>query len=144
MRKGGTARNLLALGVMMGIILLLWLVMMLRDYQVEMNGIMPTFVARISIPRPNSVHINNSEPGKLTVTTASKGSQVGGYEFRISRFQNMAFAHSFRSVDPKKTIAKLKRGKRYYVQARCYKLNNMGRNVFGRWSSRGSSVVKDE
>ena len=93
MQKGGMGRTLASLGVMFGIILLLWMAVMLRDYDLRMNGFVTTFVARISIPRPNSIHISNSEPGKLTVTTSSKGSQVAGYEFRISRFQNMAFAH---------------------------------------------------
>ncbi|MBR1634241.1 MAG: hypothetical protein IJ682_04165 [Lachnospiraceae bacterium] len=144
MRRNSTARNLAAFAVMLGIIAALALVVTLRDYTIQMDGVRPVLVARISIPRPNNVHINNNEIGKLTVSTASKGNQVGGYEFRISRFENMAFAHSFRSVDPKKEIGKLKPGKRYYVQARCYKQNQMGRNVFGRWSSTASSVVKEE
>ena len=144
MRRNSTGRNFAVLAVMIAIIAALAFVVTLRDYTVEMDGIRPVLVARISIPRPNNVRINNKEVGKLTVSTASKGNQAGGYEFRISRFENMAFAHSFRSVEPKKEIGKLKLGKRYYVQARCYKMNQMGRNVFGRWSGTSSAVVKEE
>lgn len=144
MRRNSTGRNLATLGVMIGIIALLAFVVTLRDYTIQMDGIRPVLVARISIPLPNNVRIKNTEIGKLTVSTASKGKQVGGYEFRISRFENMAFAHSFRSVEPKKEIGKLKPGKRYYAQVRCYKQNQMGRNVFGRWSGTSSAVVKEE
>ena len=129
---------------MIGIVVVLWSVMMFRDYRLEFEGGVPVFVARIAIPRPSSPRVKNNEVGKLTVSTASLGKSVNGYEFRISRFRNMAFAHSFRSVDTKKEIAKLKPGKRYFVQVRCYKQNNMGRNVSGRWSGITSSIVKDE
>ena len=116
---------------MAGIVFVLWSVMVFRDYRLDFSDGFPQFVARISIPRPSAPKISNSEVGNLTVSTSSRGDQAGGYEFRISRFKNMAFAHSFRSVEPKKEIAKLKPGKKYYAQVRCYKMNNMGRNVFG-------------
>ena len=144
MNKNSQGKNIATLGVIAGIIALLAFVITLRDYRIEMDGVKPVLVAKIAIPRPSSLHINNSEVGKLTVTTASQGTKVAGYEFRISRFQNMAFAHSFRSVDPKKEIGKLKPGKRYYLQARCYKSNQMGRNVFGRWGTITSSEVREE
>ena len=140
-----TRQNSIVAGlVMVGIVFLLWSVMMFRDYRLELDGGMPVFVARIGVPRPSSMRIDNSEPKKLTVTTASLGSQVAGYEFRISRFRSMAFAHSYRSVDPKKTIAKLHGETRYYLQARCYKTNKMGRIVFGRWGMKSSAFVKEE
>ena len=140
-----TRRNSITAGiVMIGIVIVLWSVMMFRDYRLEFEGVTPVFVARISIPRPSSPKIKNNEVGKLIVSTASLGKNVNGYEFRISRFRNMAFAHSFRSVSTKKEIAKLKPGKRYFVQVRCYKQNNMGRNVTGRWSGVASSIVMDE
>lgn len=142
-RKTSTRTNLAAIGVILLIILLLAFAVTLRDYNVGFEGFVPVLNPKISIPRPSTVHINNSEPGKLTVSTSSQGSKVGGYEFEISRFSNMAFPHSFRSVDPKKEIGKLKEGKRYYVRARCYKQNQMGRNVFGRWGTVTSSVVKE-
>ena len=129
---------------MVGIVVLLWAVMMFRDYRLEFDGIAPVFVARISIPRPNAPRISNNEIGKLTVSTTSRGSQVAGYEFRISRFKSMAFAHSFRSVDTRKVIAKLQKGKRYYCQVRCYKPNNAGRIVVGKWSGTTSSIVKEK
>ena len=144
MYKNSQGRNIMTLGVIVGIIALLAFVVTLRDYRIEMDGVMPVLVSRIAVPRPSSLHVNNSEIGKLTVTTASQGSKVAGYEFRISRFGNMAFAHSFRSVEPKKEIGKLKPGKRYYLQARCYKANQMGRNVFGRWGTITSSQVREE
>ena len=143
-RRNTFARTLTAIGVLAGIIILLALAVTLRDYTIQMDGLRPVLVSRITIPRPNNVHISNSEPNKLTVSTSSKGSQVAGYEFQIARYSNMAFAHSFRSVDPKKEIGKLLEGKRYYVRVRCYKHNQVGRNVFGRWSGTSSAVVKEE
>ncbi len=144
MSKKTQGRNIKTLAVIFIIIGLLAFLLTLRDYRIEMDGVMPVLVSKISIPRPSSLHVNNSQVGKLTVTTASQGTRVGGYEFRISRFSNMAFAHSFRSVEPKKEIGKLKPGKRYYLQARCYKANQMGRNVFGRWGTITSSEVREE
>ncbi|MBR1629118.1 MAG: hypothetical protein IJ679_07625 [Lachnospiraceae bacterium] len=144
MRRWTRQNTITSVFVMIGIVLVMWGVMMLRDYRIEIEGGVPILVARIFIPRANAPQVSNGEPGKLIVTTSSKGSQVNGYEFRISRFRNMAFAHAFRSVDPKKEIAKLKPGKRYFVQVRCYKANNMGRTVTGRWSGTTSSVVRDK
>ena len=142
--RNSRSTNILAVVVILGIILLLAFVVTLRDYNIEFDGAIPVLNAKINVPRPNSVHINNSQPNKLTVTTSSQGSKVAGYEFEISRFENMFFPHSYRSVDPKKEIGKLKEGKRYYLRVRCYKQNQMGRTVFGRWSGVTSSVVKEE
>ncbi len=130
--------------IMAGVVILLWSVMMFRDYKLEFDGITPVFVARISIPRPSSPIISNVEPLKLTVSTSSQGSAVNGYEFRISRFKNMAFAHSYRSEMPKKVIAKLKGKKRYYLQVRCYKQNDHHRVVTGKWSGVSSSMVMED
>lgn len=144
MRRNQRAGSWMLLVVVIVIIGLLALVSTLRDYTITIERGRPVLTSRINIPRPNSVHISNSEPGKLTVTTSGQGSRVAGYEFQISRFSNMVFPHSYRSVDPKKTIGKLKEGKRYYVRARCYKTNQMGRIVFGRWGGITSSTVKEE
>lgn len=138
------SKSVLTLVVILAVIGLLGFVVTLRDYRIEMNGVMPTLVARISVPRPSSLHVNNSEVGKLLVSTSSQGSQVAGYEFRISRFSNMMFAHSYRSAEPKKEIGKLKKGKRYYLQARCYKANQMGRTVFGRWGTITGAEVREK
>ena len=73
--------------------------------------------------------------GKKMIVTAKKLSGVKGYKIRYSAKSSMKSAKSTSTSKTSKTITNLKKGKRYYVQVRAYKLDSTGRKVYGDWSS---------
>ena len=74
--------------------------------------------------------------------TVKKLKNVNGYQIRYSKKKNMSSAKKTTMTKTFRTIKKLSRGKRYYVQVRAYKLNSAGKRVYGKWSTKKSVKVK--
>lgn len=72
---------------------------------------------------------------KVTVTT-KKVSGAKGYQIRYGTKKNMKGSKTVTTTVLKKTINKLKKGKRYYFQVRAYKKDSTGAKVYGSWSSK--------
>lgn len=78
---------------------------------------------------------------KLTVKI-KKASKVSGYQIRYSISSKMKNAKYTYVTSRSKTIRNLKKGKRYYVQVRTYRLDTSKTKVFSKWSKavRGKKV----
>ncbi|MBO6215267.1 MAG: hypothetical protein J6N76_07005 [Lachnospiraceae bacterium] len=134
-------------GLIFGFALLTFMVVaysgiVLRDYRFQVTGGQLQLVARIGVQGGGPVSVDNSIPGKLTVTS----NQVNGastYEYQISRFKNMMFGHTYRAESPKKTLAMLSEGKTYYLRVRAYKKNSAGRQVHGAWGTIKTTKVRE-
>lgn len=116
--------------------------LMLRDYNFTFNG-GPHFVAKEAIPVPTGFQINNTMPGKLSVTVGSNPN-ADGYEVAYSRFSNMLFAKTYASsfLSNTKELGMLSKGTKYYIRVRYYKKNKANRKVNGQWAPIKSATVR--
>lgn len=98
---------------------------------------------RVKVSRAAIRSVKNSK-AKRTVVTIKKISGVAGYEVAYSL--NKKFPKNETKVRTTKkttyTIKNLKKGTRYYVRVRAYKVNSINRKVFGSWSSVKNVRVK--
>jgi hypothetical protein len=53
----------------------------------------------------------------------------------LIQVKNCKYRHSIESSKTSYTVAKLKKGKTYYVRVRAYKVDSTGAKVYGKWSS---------
>ena len=111
-----------------------------RDYKLKrISGSLQLVAA--GVPTGGAVTLDASEPNKLKIYTNSL-SGVEIYEFQVSRFKSMMFAHTYRAETPQKSIGMMKSGKTYYVRVRGYRNNSSGRLVHGAWGMKRSAKVK--
>lgn len=102
-----------------------------------------SYTAKLSIPKESISSIRGAKK-KLTLSW-KKIKSVSGYEIRCSTNKN--FKKNVKTVTVqrantgKKTIAKLKSKKTYYVQVRAYATQN-GTTVYGKWSAKKKVKVK--
>ncbi len=82
----------------------------------------------------------SSKAKSLTVTL--KKTEADGYQIRYSLNKNMSKSKTASSTSNKKTISKLKSGKKYYVQVRAYVLDENGKKIYSAWSAKKSIKVK--
>lgn len=80
---------------------------------------------------------------KLKVTWKAV-SGAKGYQIRYSTSKNFTKKTTRVLSQAKRTatMKKLKSGKKYYVQVKAYKLDSMGRKVYGKWSKTAVRKVK--
>ena len=88
-----------------------------------------------------SVSLKNQSGRKLKVTV-KKISGAKGYEIRYSLNSNMSSAKKKEAKSGVKTISGLKKGARYYVQARAWKLDSAGKKVYGDWGSAKAVTIR--
>ena len=145
-KKTTKQSNAKPLSVIIGIVFFMtfvWFGLQLRDYNMVQVGNQIRFIAKIAVPTCSSVSIDNSKPRKIIVTSTSLAS-ADGYEFRISRFSNMAFGRISSSSVARKEFSMLSGGSIYYVQIRAYVRNSAGRHIHGAWCYQKPVVVKEK
>lgn len=83
-----------------------------------------------------------SKLSKKMVVKIKKVKGAKGYQIRYSLKSNMKSAKSVNSSSATKTLKGLKLGKKYYFQVRAYKLDSVGKKVYGQWSAKKSANTK--
>ena len=87
--------------------------------------------------------ISKLTAGKQKITVGiKKVKNVKGYQVRYAPKSNMQSAKSVSSKNTTITLKKLKKGKKYYIQVRTYRLDTSGDKVYGSWSSKKSIKSK--
>ena len=87
--------------------------------------------------------ISKLTAGKQKITVGiKKVKNVKGYQVRYALKSNMQSAKSVSSKNTTITLKKLKKGKKYYIQVRTYRLDTSGDKVYGSWSSKKSIKSK--
>lgn len=81
-----------------------------------------------------------SSKNKKMQITCKTMSGVDGYQIRYATNQSMKNAD--KEFGKKLTVAGLKKGKKYYVQARAYKKDGNGKRVYGAWSNKVVVKIK--
>ena len=120
------------------------------DYEVSgipITDINTTTAPSSNVSRPKKTRITKLIKGKRRFTVKwKKVKGVKGYQIQYSRSKK--FKKKARKTVTikkakitKKTIKKLKSGKRYYVRVRTYKVVN-GKRVYSKWSAKKSVKVK--
>lgn len=90
---------------------------------------------KVTVGRAAITKLSSARAGRMTVKIKKITGAVG-YEIRYSRKSNMKSAKTKTVSVRSKTITKLTKGKRYYVQVRAYKKDSKGEKVFGKWSKK--------
>ena len=101
--------------------------------------------AQIDAFKKKVVKLKSVKKGKKSFTaTWKKVKGVDGYQIQYSLKKNMKKSKSKTVKGSKKTkvtVKKLKKGKKYYVRVRTYKIIN-GNKVYGKWSAKKTVKVK--
>lgn len=90
---------------------------------------------KVKVSRATIRSVKNSKK-KRTVVTIKKVSGAAGYEVAYSLKKKFPKQDTKVKTTRKTTytIKNLKKGKKYYFRVRAYKVNSIGRKVFGSWS----------
>ncbi len=97
-----------------------------------------------AIKAPKIKSVKNLKGKKIAVTLKKKVKGASGYDIRYSVKKNMKAAKKVtinKAKTLKKTIKGLKRGKKYYVQARSFKKTGKTK-VYSNWSGKKSIIIK--
>ncbi len=101
----------------------------------------------VTVPKlvPPATKIVKLTKGKKKFTVKwSKKKKISGYQIRYSKKSSMKSAKKvsiYKASAASKTIKKLKKGKKYYVQVRTFKKYN-GKYYYSKWSAKKSIKVK--
>lgn len=87
---------------------------------------------KVSTPRGTISRVYSS--GRRLYANASAISGARKYQFRFSAYKSMKYARSCTTSGRSMTAGRFARGRYYYVQVRAYKVDSMGRAVYGSWS----------
>lgn len=86
--------------------------------------------------------VKSTAAGKMTVRIRNQ-KNASGYEIRYSTKSSMASFQKVKVTDTVKTISKLKKGRKYYVQVRMYQKESVsGKIYYGTWSSKKTVNVR--
>lgn len=96
---------------------------------------------KVTVNKAAISKVTNASGLKMTVAI-KKVSGAKGYQIQYSTKSNMKSAKTTSISGTKKTIPKLTKGKKYYVQVRAYKIDSSGKKVYGAWSSPKSVIIK--
>lgn len=122
--------------------LIIYMLMMVPDYKLSFDG-GPHWVSKIGIPVCYDYTIDNTIGKELTFST-SIPDNVAGVEYRVSYFKTFTWTgKTYQSSTGNKTVGGLTPDHVYYIQARYYHTNMMGRKVMGRWSTPRPARVKE-
>ena len=104
------------------------------------------FAQWTKVDKPSKVKapsLKSKKAGQLAVSF-KKIAGVKGYEIAYSTNKKFPSSSTKKAVSAsaKKTLKKLKSGKKYYVRIRAYKLDSTGKKIYGAYSKAGSSKVK--
>lgn len=96
---------------------------------------------KVTVSKAAVSKVTNTSGLKMTVAI-KKVSGAKGYQIKYSVKSNMKPAKTTSISGTKKTITKLSKGKKYYVQVRAYKIDSGGKKVYGAWSAKKSVIIK--
>lgn len=128
--------------VIAAIIFVMYAGFILTDYNIKFDGGIQ-LVSKTPVAGSPGFSVNNTVPGKLTVTIAKNGSPA--YDVQISMFSNMFFPKTYRidGTTGSKTLGMLFEGTTYYLRARSVANKpNSARKVNGLWGKVRSVTVK--
>ena len=144
-KKASTAKNLgqtfTVFGIIAAVSVLLLLAIYSRDYNLKIDSHGIYFAPEIGIQNPSSLSLDNSQKGKVIITT-DYISSVEGYQFRIAGTRFMWLGKTYRTATNGYVAAGFREGQKVRVQVRSYKTNPEGRVVYGRWSAVRATTVK--
>ena len=93
--------------------------------------------------KATSIKNMKNQKGKVLKVTAKKVSGADGYQVRYSTKSSMKSAKKKAVKNSTSvTVSKLKKGKKYYVQVRSYKVDSAGKKVYSKWSGTKSIKIK--
>lgn len=133
------------LGVLTVIVILSFIVyflMMIPDYRLDFDG-GPHWTPKTGMPVCSTFKIDNTIGKELTFS-ASIPDNISGVEYRVSYFKTFTWTgKTYQSSTGDKTVGGLTPEHTYYIQARYYRMNMMGRKVKGLWSSARPATVRN-
>lgn len=96
---------------------------------------------KVSVARPSISKLTNVSGKKMKVSI-KKVSGAKGYVIRYSTNSKFKSAKTVTVKSSSKTITKLKKGKKYYVQVKAYKVDSAGKKVSGKWSKTKTVTIR--
>lgn len=96
---------------------------------------------KVSVGKASIKQLTNVSGKKIKVTI-NKVSGAKGYQIRYATNSKMKSAKSVSSSSVNKTLSKLKKNKKYYIQVRAYKKDSKGNKVYGSWSKKKAVTVR--
>ena len=96
---------------------------------------------KVSVGKGSIKKLTNVSGKKIKVAI-NKVSGAKGYQVRYATNSKMKSAKSASTSSIAKTLTKLKKNQKYYVQVRAYKKDSKGKKVYGAWSGRKIITVK--
>lgn len=104
------------------------------------------FAQWTKVDKPSKVKATSFKSKKTGQLVVSFNKITGAKGYEIAYSTNKKFPSSSTkktvSVSPKKTLKKLKSGKKYYVRVRAYKVDSTGKKVYGAYSKAKGIKVK--
>ena len=88
-----------------------------------------------------SISLSKPAAGKIAVKMSKVSGRIG-YQVMYSTKSSFKNAKTINTTALKKTISKLKKGKRYYVKARAYMIYGCGYKSYSAWSNVKTVVTK--
>ncbi len=99
--------------------------------------------SKVSKPAKSAVSSLKSKKSKQLKVSCKKVSGAAGYEVAYSTKKDFSSSVKKKAGESaSKTIKNLKKGKKYYVKVRAYKLDSTGQKVYGTYSAKKSVKVK--
>ena len=96
----------------------------------------------VTLPKLGKPSLSKLTKGKKSFTAKwAKVTGVGGYQIQYSVYKNMKNAKKVKVKGTKKTVKKLKSGKKYFVRIRAYKKIN-GKTKYSAWSAKKTVTTK--
>ncbi len=96
---------------------------------------------KVSVGKASIKKLTNVSGKKIKVNI-NKATGAKGYQIRYAANSKMKSAKSVSSTSVNKTLSKLKKNKRYYIQVRAYKKDSKGSKVYGAWSKKKAVTVR--
>lgn len=96
---------------------------------------------KTSAGRPEKPSVTSSKAKQMLVSYSGVAG-ANGYQIRYSKKSNMKSAKMVSTTATNRTIKKLSKRKKYYVQVRAYTLDSAGEKVFGKWSKKAKIRIK--
>lgn len=109
------------------------------------DSVKPTVTKKSKTKKPSKVKLKKLKTAKKSIVVYwNKASSISGYQIEYaanSKFKKAKRVTVSSKKATSKKIAKLKKGKKYYVRVRAYKTVN-GKKLYGSWSAKKSIVCK--
>lgn len=140
MKKYTLRHVAITLGVIFGIIAVLYSTIILRDYNISFDGGI-RLVAKYPVPGAPAMSLRSDVKGQIVIGVTGNGASA--YDVQVSLFKNMMFAKTYRTTLNQKTVSMLFGNTTYYVRARSVgKVPGTTRSISGRWGNARAITTK--